>query len=204
MENAHQTSTQKFLLYTGLLPLPWFITWVFVGGVAQPGYNSLAQHASELLAAGGFSGACVRIAAAGAGMGFILFGFAVGSLSSQKVSLTVITWVVFGLSMISNSIWPMGSPMHGLYAVGIINLLSPAISHVELERRWLDRPWHRQVTALSSLAGVLYLWLNLTGNDPESLRGLTQRVFFSLFALWPFAISLSLLLRGQRRIPKTG
>lgn len=199
MDTPDTNDAERIMLYAGFLPLPWFIVWLAAAGLIQPGYSSLAQQGSELLATGGISGAFMRVAAIGSGIAFALFGFAVGRLSCQKFSLAAISWMVFGVSMVSNGVWPMGSPMHGLYAAGIINLIAPAISHIELER-WLDKPWHRQVTALSSLAGVVYLWLNLTGNDPELLRGLTQRLFFSLFALWPFLISLSILRKSGGRV----
>ncbi|NNG22629.1 DUF998 domain-containing protein [Massilia sp. ML15P13] len=196
MEITNQKTSVRVMLHAGLLPLPWFILWLSAAGLAQPGYSALAQHGSELLASGEISSVFMRVAAMGSGIGFILFGFAVGKLSRQKLSLAAMTWIIFGLSMVSNGIWPMGTPMHGLYAAGVINLIAPAISHMELES-WLDQPWHRQITALSSLAGVVYLWLNLTGNDPESLRGFTQRAFFSLFALWTFFISLSILRKSR-------
>jgi hypothetical protein len=55
------------------------------------------------------------------------------------------------------------------------------------------------LTALVSAAGILYLWLNLTGNDPQAFRGLTQRVFSSIGSLWPFAIGLALAGQVQQR-----
>jgi hypothetical protein len=99
--------------------------------------------------------------------------------------------------MISNGLWPMGSPLHGLYAVGILNLIAPALSLLEL-RSLRDRTIPYAATVLASLAGIVYLWLNLTGNDPEGYRGLTQRVFSSINAGWPAVIAGS-LLRARRR-----
>jgi hypothetical protein len=53
------------------------------------------------------------------------------------------------------------------------------------------------VTVFTSPAGVVYRWLNLTGNDPQSYRGLTQRVFSAITSLWPAVIAVY-LLRGER------
>jgi hypothetical protein len=47
-----------------------------------------------------------------------------------------------------------------------------------------------------SVAGIVYLWLNVVGADPEGYRGLTQRVFSSINSLWPFLVALYLVRRG--------
>jgi hypothetical protein len=48
------------------------------------------------------------------------------------------------------------------------------------------------VTVLVSIAGVLYMWMNLVGADPQHWRGLTQRIFSSINSLWPATIALLL------------
>jgi hypothetical protein len=56
------------------------------------------------------------------------------------------------------------------------------------------------VTALVSIAGIVYLWLNVVGADPEGYRGLTQRLFSSINSLWPFVVALYLLRRGSNEL----
>jgi ABC-type multidrug transport system permease subunit len=56
---------------------------------------------------------------------------------------------------------------------------------VELSKRLHSRHAYL-ATALISAAGVVYLWMNLTGNDPGAFRGLTQRIFSSIASAWPF------------------
>jgi hypothetical protein len=85
----------------------------------------------------------------------------------------------------------MGTPLHGLYAAGIVALVAPALSLLEL-RDLRDGRVPFGMTVLVSLCGVAYLWLNLTGADPEGYRGLTQRVFSSINSLWPAAIAVCL------------
>lgn len=181
------------LLLLGALPLPWFLAFLTLGGALAPGYRMVGQHASELLAVGGLPALAFRTGSVGAGLAFMAFGLGVGARSRHRLSLAALTWIVFGASMLSNAFWPMGHPMHGLYAAGLVNLLAPALTHLELpglEGRLVP------FTGVISLLGVLYLWMNLTGQDAPATHGLTQRFFFAAFAAWPFQVAWSLRTSG--------
>lgn len=184
----------RWAMIAGLVPLPWFLFWTALGGILVPGYSSLSQHASELLAAGGGAALCMRINAFGSGLGFIVFALGLMALSPQRPAIGALCYFVFGCTRISNGIWPMGSPMHGLYAIGVLNTVAPALAHIEL-RELLPSQRAYRLTALVSFCGILYLWLNLTGNDVDAYRGLTQRIFSSINSLWPFVVALALLRR---------
>ncbi|MBS9727030.1 hypothetical protein, partial [Stutzerimonas stutzeri] len=82
------------------------------------------------------------------------------------------------------------------YTIGIANIIAPAMSHIELSA-WSANRRAYAVTALVSIASVVYLWLNVVGADPEGYRGLTQRVFSSINSLWPFLVAMYLLRRGS-------
>jgi hypothetical protein len=187
----------RYLLAAGLLPLPWFLVWTTIGGLFLSDYSALSQHASELLAAGGAAAFCLKVAAIGSGLGFVGFGAGLWIVSNQYVACGAAAWMLFGLSMISNGLWPMGTPMHGLYAAGIVNLIAPPLAHLEVAR-WLPSRRYYAITAFVSICGVIHLWLNLTGNDPAAYRGLTQRIFGSIGSLWPFLISMALLWPSKR------
>lgn len=187
----------RLLLSAGLLPLPWFLFWTSVAALFAPGYNPLAQHASELLQAPTLASICGRIAAIGSGMGFVAFSIGVWRESGRRIAVGAICWLVFGISMLTNGLWPMGDPMHGFYTIGIANIIAPAMSHIELSA-WSANRRAYAVTAAVSVAGIVYLWLNVVGVDPEGLRGLTQRVFSSINSLWPFLVALYLVRRGSR------
>jgi len=104
--------------------------------------------------------------------------------------------MIFGVSMLTNGLWPMGHPMHGFYTIGIANINAPAMSHTELSA-WSNNRRAYAVTAVVSIAGIVHLWLNLVGADPEGFRGLTQRLFSSINSMWPFLVALYLLRRGS-------
>lgn len=184
--------TQRLLLAAGLVPLPWFLFWTTVGALFAPSYSSISQHASELLQVHGLPSACIRIAAIGSGVAFICFAVGLWRKSDRPLALGAICWLIFGLSMVTNGLWPLGHPMHGFYAIGLLNIIAPAMSHIET-RAWSNHRRSYAITALISFAGMLYLWLNFVGADPADFRGLTQRVFSSINSLWPFLVALFLL-----------
>ncbi|CAM0125036.1 Transmembrane protein [Stenotrophomonas geniculata] len=138
----------RLLLSAGLVPLPWFLFWTSVAALFAPGYNPLAQHASELLQAPTLASICGRIAAIGSGLGFVAFSIGVWRESGRRIAVGAICWMIFGISMLS-------------------------------------------------IAGIVYLWLNVVGADPDGFRGLTQRLFSSINSLWPFLVALYLLRRGS-------
>ena len=186
----------RLLLAGGLLPLPWFLLWTTIGALFSADYSPLSQHASELLQAPGFASLCIRIAAIGSGLGFVAFSVAVWRVSGRRIAVGAACWMVFGVSMLTNGLWPLGHPMHGFYAIGIANLIAPALAHIELGA-WSRNPKAYAITAFVSVAGIVYLWLNLVGVDPQGFRGLTQRVFSSINALWPFLVALYFLRNGS-------
>jgi hypothetical protein len=91
----------------------------------------------------------------------------------------------------------MGGPLHGLYNIGIANLVAPALAALEDRRLREDRVVYFATVAVS-FASILYLWLNLGGLDPPELRGLTQRIFSSINSAWPMAVAARLLLKSDR------
>lgn len=86
--------------------------------------------------------------------------------------------------------------LHGFYTIGIANIIAPAMSHIELSA-WSANRGAYAVTAAVSVAGIVHLWLNVVGADPEGFRGLTQRLFSSINSLWPFLVALYLLRSGS-------
>lgn len=158
-----------------------------------PGYSSVSQHMSELELLGGAVATLTRFAAIVSGASIVLFAF--GLLAhSRQYAFTALASIVFGLSMISNGVFVMGSPLHGLYGVGLIALLGPAFfvaetQHTDIARR--VRTW----LLAAALLTLLYMWLMFAGLDPMPYRGLTQRLAVIVMFGWYSMASLA-LLRG--------
>ncbi|HZL25165.1 MAG TPA: DUF998 domain-containing protein [Acidobacteriaceae bacterium] len=190
------SKVNRILLLAGLVPVWWFLVWTGIGGALAPGYSALSQQGSELTLLPGAPHLCLDIAAIGAGTAFLVFAAGLWMESGRKFALGSSAWMLFGLAMMSNGIWKMGSPKHGLYAIGLACIIAPAMSLLEM-RRLRDNRVAFLMTAIASGAAILYLWLSLTGNDPAGLRGLTQRIFSSINSLWPAVIVLLLLRRKE-------
>lgn len=99
---------------------------------------------------------------------------------------------VFGIAMVGNGIWPMGSPMHGVYVIGIFNILAPALCLLDVRDDDLRQRLYLP-TVIISITGMFYLWLNLTGFEPEGFSGLSQRIFGSINFAWPLLFAYQAL-----------
>jgi hypothetical protein len=178
-----KTSNRALLLW-GFMPAGWFLAFVTIGGWLAPGYNPIAQQASELTLLGGAPRFVVDFAALGTAVFLSIFGIGLWRASGKPIAFGALAWILFGLSMASNGIWIMGSPMHGAYGLGLVVMIAPALSMVEA-RRLSDDGRTYWITGLVSFLGVIYFWLNLLGFDPTHYRGLTQRIYAVLTLLWP-------------------
>jgi hypothetical protein len=69
----------------------------------------------------------VDLAAIGVGIFLAIFAVGLWRASGKPVAFGALAWILFGLSMVSNGIWIMGSPMHGAYGLGLIVMVAPAL-----------------------------------------------------------------------------
>ncbi|HYQ24236.1 DUF998 domain-containing protein [Stenotrophomonas sp.] len=158
---------------------------VIVFAFTVPGYSSLSQHLSELGLMLGLPAhvltACIVI------NGGAIFLFSLALLGwGRRFALTALTSTLFGIAMLSNGLFTTGSPLHGMYSIGIFSILMPLLFLVELGTDASARiAWVARVT---SLLGMAYLWLMLSGLDPQPWHGLTQRIaLLPAFAWYTFA-----------------
>lgn len=161
--------TKMFLRAAMVLPLFGMLIPMVVGFFV-PGYSSIHQHMSELeLLSPTIAMAC-RVGAIIAGGSILVFAFALLLHGSSRFAFTALTAAIFGVSMISNGVFTMGSPLHGLYAIGLTVILCPAFFAAE-------RGEGRDTISLAVAFLVLvYMWALMTGMDPAVTRGLTQRL----------------------------
>ncbi len=181
--------TSDLLVKAGYVPLPAWLGLSTLAGFLAVGYDPIASHVSVMTLEDTFSHSLANVAALAAGISIFVFGAAVWKLSGRVFSAGAVCWMMFGVAMITNGIWPMGSPMHGFYIIGIFNILAPALSLLDLKSNELRQRLHG-ITAFVSLAGMTYLWLALTGFEPEGYSGLFQRIFGSINFLWPLVFAV--------------
>ncbi|UPG89469.1 DUF998 domain-containing protein [Luteibacter aegosomaticola] len=161
--------TKAILRATMVLPLLGMLIPMLVGFFV-PGYSSIQQHMSELeLLSPDIAMSC-RVGAVIAGGSIMAFAVALLLQGGSRYAFTALTAVIFGVSMVSNGIFTMGSPLHGLYAIGLSVILCPAFFAAE-------RGKGRDVVSLIAAFLVLvYMWALMTGLDPAATKGLTQRL----------------------------
>ncbi|MEO0550024.1 MAG: DUF998 domain-containing protein [Pseudomonadota bacterium] len=153
-------------------------------------HNSLSQHMSELQLLGGWIPWSVRISAGLAGVAIILFAGACCLLRGGfRFSWTGIAAFLFGVGMVSNGVFVMGSPLHGLYGLPIFSILVPAFFVAEFHDRISWKGFIGLSLAASTLS-LVYMWILLIGLDPAAYRGLTQRlgtlIIFGWFSIAAF------------------
>ncbi|WMJ70628.1 DUF998 domain-containing protein [Stenotrophomonas sp. 24(2023)] len=150
-----------------------------------PGYHSLSQHLSELGLLPGLPAQAVLLGPSISGCSIIIFSLSL-LVQARRFALTAVTSTLFGAAMLSNGLVTTGSPMHGLYGVGIFSVLTPLLFLVELGPQASSRI--RWVSCWTSLLGMAYLWMMVTGMDPPDYRGLTQRLaLLPAFGWYAFA-----------------
>lgn len=188
-------SITKNLLKAGFLPLPIWLGVTTLAGFLVANYSPIESHVSVIQLQDGVSHTLVNIAALISGASLIAFSIGVWRLSGRMISAGALSMMAFGVAMIGNGIWPMGDPMHGVYVIGIFNIISPALCLMDIRDDALRQRLHA-VTAIVSVSAMVYLWLNLTGFEPEGLSGLTQRIFGSINFSWPLLFAYQALKRA--------
>jgi hypothetical membrane protein len=161
-------------------------------GLTVPGYSSTSQQLSELGLLGGYPAVFESVSAIIVGVAIIIFSVALIRHPSGRFAFTVLTSSLFGISMLCNGIFRMGSPLHGLYGIGFFTILTPALFVAELH----PNEQTKGISVTSKWAAVitlLYLWLTITGFDPKGFHGLTQRLAVIPMIGWYSYASYTLL-----------
>lgn len=172
-------------------PLGALLVLMFVG-FTVPGYSSVSEHMSKLGLLGGYPAAFEQSVGVISGISIIIFSLALVRHPSGRFSSTVFTSILFGLNMLSNGIFPMGSPLHGLYGIGFFAVLTPVLFIAEMHQS--KRPPTFFITSkLAAIVTLFYFWLMVTRLDPKGFQGLTQRLALIPTMGWYAYASFTLL-----------
>ena len=179
------------------LPLLYFGA-VFLGGLFAIDYSHLSKHASELGI--NSNGAAVWIFNTGAiltGMSILLFAFGLKINFKNQFNITSILSCVFGITFIFGAVFPIGSPWHGIYGLGLCVMLLP-VSFLYEQKDLIQNKYIKPVSILANLFIFIYLWLMVSRLDPINYRGLTQRLFGIVVFGWLSYISFQLYLVSKK------
>lgn len=178
--------------------LIWLASIVNIGiGFFIPGFNPIAQSISEVaLEAPGFA-YTHRLADIVIGVSMIGFGVALNALSSRRVTLSMISVTLLGLSMASAGIWTLESPLHLLYNLSIFMILVPVSCALELKDVLCSRRFEAVCLLVSFIHGLVF-WCIYAGFIPVEYNGLIQRIWAVIGMGW-FGVSAYVLT--QRTSP---
>jgi Protein of unknown function (DUF998) len=191
-------SMRNLLLRQALvLPLAGMLIPMIMG-FFLPGYSSIHQHMSELELQSPVVASVCRAGAFISGVSIMGFAVALVVATQRRMPFTAIMAFIFGVSMVSNGVFTMGSPLHGLYAIGLSVILVPALFAAEG-----NRPIERTSLVISSLV-LIYMWALMTGLDPAITRGLTQRLItIPMFGWFCYASFRLLTDERQSAVPES-
>lgn len=187
----------RYLIYQAMsLPLLWLIPIVMSFMITD--YNSISQHLSELAI-------MKSVPPVFAGVNQIMFLaiavsitlFAIGLMLYDKnhISFTIVLGLIYGIGMLSNSIFPMGTPLHGLYGLPIYSVIIPAVFALEYGNK-LNSNIFIKISIITTILNLVYLWANAVGLDPSGYRGLTQRLAIYVINLWYFFAAFTIYKKG--------
>jgi hypothetical membrane protein len=158
-----------------LLPLYFFVP-VLIAGILTADYSAISQHASEITLTDNLTAITVlNTGAILTGLSCILLSIGLIRVSKKRSLLSAILLLIFGISMISNGLYPMGNPMHGFYGIGLSMMILPFVSSYEFKGSSIDKKYF-PITVIAGLVIFIYFWSMLVGLDPAEYRGLTQRI----------------------------
>ncbi len=192
---------KKYLLKQAMiLPLAAMLVPITIA-LFLPNYSSISQHISEVALLDHPIAIIQRSAAILTGVSIALFG--VWLYLARLFKFTALVAVIFAISMVSNGIFVMGSPMHGLYGLGFFMVLIPAFFAAEVGR---ENIFLKNFSMLIAFLTMSYLWLMVSGLDLHAIRGLTQRVATLIIFGWYSVVCFSLLknnINNERTVQGT-
>lgn len=184
----------KKLLIRQATYLPFiYFGFIIIAGFFASDYSHWGQHASEL----GINSSQTAVFLFQAGIyltSISLFALAIGLLINfqNKFILTSILIFVFGVTFVFGAIYPMGSPWHGAYGLGLFIMILPFVFLYELGEKATSKTI-RWISITASFLMFIYLWSMVARIDPMNFRGLTQRLFaivvFGWFSIMSYYLS---------------
>lgn len=165
------------------LPVIYFGSIIIAGFFAND-YCHIGQHASELgINANKTAVTIFQIGIIATSISLFILSLGLVVNFKKQFSLFAVLVFLFGVTFIFGAIFPIGSPWHGFYGLGLFIMIAPFVFLYELNRMIEKRSLH----ILSIVAGALiflYLWAMVARLDPMEYRGLTQRLFALVVFGW--------------------
>lgn len=174
-----------------LVPFIYF-GFIIIAALFANDYSHIGQHASELGINESSSAVMlfqIGIMITSISLSLLALGIIINF--KNKMILSSILVFTFGVTFIFGAIYPIGSPWHGFYGIGLFIMILPFVFLYEINAFTNSKT----INSISIIAGFLmfiYLWSMIARLDPVDYRGLTQRVFGVVVFGWFSYISFYL------------
>ena len=176
--------------------LIWLFSIVNIGiGFIITGFNPLVQSISEVALEAPVFAYTHRFADIAIGLSMCIFGVALIAQTSKKISFSVISICLLGLSMISAGVWTLESPLHLLYNLSIFMIIIPVVFALEFKEN-IESPSFETFCLTTSFVHVFVFWCIYAGFIPQEYNGLIQRTWAILTMGW-FGVAAHLLIQGM-------
>lgn len=175
--------------------LVWLVSIINIGiGFVISGFNPIAQSISEVALEAPVFAYTHRLADIVIGLSMCVFGVALNALSYKKISFSMISMGLLGVSMVSAGIWTLESPLHLLYNLSIFMIIIPVVFALEF-REEIDSPAFETFCLATTFVHVSVFWCIYAGFIPQEYNGLIQRLWAILTMGW-WGVAAHLLIQG--------
>jgi hypothetical protein len=183
---------KRLLVKQGIfLPVIYFGIIILAGFFAED-YSHFGQHASELGINSSKSAVLLfQIGIIASSLSLFLLALGLRMNFKNRFALTSILTLTFGVTFVFGAIFPIGSPWHGLYGIGLFVMMIPFVFLYELNDMIKSKIFHN-ISVIAGLFMFIYLWSMIAGIDPVNYRGLTQRLFGLVVFGWFSYVSFHL------------
>ncbi|MEO1729604.1 MAG: DUF998 domain-containing protein [Pseudomonadota bacterium] len=179
------------LIYVGALA-PLAMAAPVIASFFASDYDWVSQHMSELQLRGDAFSVIVHVSALLAGVA--LLSFALGVLLKGG-PFTAFSAMAFGIGMVTNGVFPMGSPLHGFYGIAMFSVLTPALFVGEFAEASRSKSF-RAYSYLTAVVSLAYLWMLVVGIEPAGTSGLTQRLGTLVGFVW-YAVAARRIAKAE-------
>ncbi len=175
--------------------LIWLFSIINIGiGFVISGFNPIAQSISEVALEAPVFAYTHRVADIVIGLSMCVFGVALNTLSYRKISFSMISIGLLGISMVSAGIWTLESPLHLLYNLSIFMIIVPVVFALEFKEK-IESPSFETFCLTATFVHVFVFWCIYAGFIPPEYNGLVQRAWAVLTMGW-FGVAAYLLIQS--------
>tara|TARA_Y100000780_G_scaffold99524_1_gene90496 strand:+ start:2673 stop:3275 length:603 start_codon:yes stop_codon:yes gene_type:complete len=156
--------------------LIWIASIINIGlGFVIPGFDVFAKSISHVALEAPVFAYTHRVGDIVIGISMCLFALGIQLTTPSRVSFSMASVLLLGLSMISAGVWTLETPLHLLYNLSIFMIIAPLAYSLEF-KNIIKSPSFELFSAASFLH-VFMFWLIYAGFIPSEINGLVQRVW---------------------------